>query len=384
MIINNKTSITIFGVLLFLLALHAINHPKYNWDMLGYVASAKTYSTDNHEYIHEYTYGGLSATLPERKVQHLVDGGIPYNQEMARNADAFNKQLPFYQIRVAYNSILASLISIGINPYFATHLIATIFTLIGLLFVLRIFQELKASTKVTAFIPVTAALFGASDIARLSTPDSLAFMAISGISLLIIQKRFTLVLTLLPFLVLLRTDLILFTLMLCLYSAISIRSIKLFIPLLSGALSLIVYFALNNYFENHGWGVVFYFTFIEHITDPTLVPNVTPAIYFDALINGLKNALRDIPFIIYLLASAYLIYLHVKTTPILDILSLKLSPVMLIHYLGVAYVLAHFILFPVTWERFFVAQYLFTIILTLNIMGKNALQQFHQLNRCRS
>jgi len=80
----------------------AKNNPTLNWDMIGYVASAKHFEISDPIELHDYVFENLKSYVNEDKFFDLTDGNIQYRIDMATEPELFYQQLPFYEIRPIY------------------------------------------------------------------------------------------------------------------------------------------------------------------------------------------------------------------------------------------------------------------------------------------
>ena len=102
----NKTYVRFVCFLIFL-PLLAFNtyvlskHPRYNWDLLGYVAVSMAYEEKDPETIHLKAYEAVKESVPDKKFSTLIGKNgsrmhARYRTAMASHPDFFIQQLPFY------------------------------------------------------------------------------------------------------------------------------------------------------------------------------------------------------------------------------------------------------------------------------------------------
>ena len=152
----------------------SIYKPYHNWDMIGYIAAAKSFEEDNIFEIHSFTYENVKMSVSEDRFTQLISGHFRY--VMFTDPLSFEEVLTFYQIRPLYNILIYALFKIGVPIAFATHFVSAVavfFALIILYFLSRSFLP----KPFRLFIPLWAVGFGVFDLARYSTPDGLAFFA---------------------------------------------------------------------------------------------------------------------------------------------------------------------------------------------------------------
>lgn len=340
--------------------------PFHNWDVIGYIAAAESYEQKDIESLHAFTYGELRSTLPAAEYEDLAQEkglgqgrGTAYRHVISTDSSAFKEQLPFYQIRPAYTGLIYLLHKAGVDIEFATHLISgiAVATALALLYLL------SAPFLARPFIyllPPLGILFGILDLARFSTPDGLALLAVMFAAYLYLKGLKGLLLAVLPALLCIRTDLILFTLPLLFFLLVFGTSNRWKVAL-SAAASLVVYFVIANYSGNPGWSTFFYCSTVQRCTHPiSMPPTLTARNYFDALSAGTKELVSDTSFIFYLAmvtALFWLIRSRAKVTSWAIALS---SPPAVLAVVSLAYVAGRFLILPAEWNRFFTVPYLVT------------------------
>lgn len=337
----------------------SIYKPYHNWDMIGYIASAKSFEQRDVESLHSFTYEQLRNSVSDAEYEELVQAkeGSEYRYSIATAPSAFREQLPFFQIRPVYTGIIFLLYKTGVNIVFATHLISGLAVVIAVVFLYLMSVSFLARLFIYA-LPPLAIIFGVLDIARYSTPDGLGFLAVIISVYLYLKKRTSLLLILLPTMLGIRTDLILFTIPLLV--AISVfEKINRWHAALSLFASVAIYMGIGTYASNPGWSTIFYFTLVQNLTHPiSMPPTLTVQEYFYALFNGTKDLVNNKSFLLYILLAVYSLYLikvRAKTTSVVIAL---ISPSALIAVICLIYVGSHYLAFPVVWDRFFSGPYI--------------------------
>ena len=346
--------------------------------MIGYVASSYSYDGyDANEY-HHLTYSGLKDyvdintynefTNPDQINQH----GKFYRRDMFTNPNLLSQQLPYYQIRVLYVASINLLAKLGMNPFFSTYFIPALSCFFALLIIGVILLERLSLNIIALFFPILLIAFGLLKVAGLGNPDGLAFFMVVFVSYFFMTSNVRIFLLMLPVLILVRTDLILLVFCFGFYFFFINRSLlKWYI--VSAAFSLAAYLAINSFFDNYGWHTIFYVSFIERVSNPAeLKLLVSLDEYFNVLVKGITGVWRSTIFIAFTLISLIIAWIHYKNRTKNNFLSIKnmQNNLAIIHYIGIFYIIIHFILFPVIWHRFFIAQYAFTLIYALSLMPK--------------
>jgi|GEM_PF-705203 len=339
--------------------------PHHNWDMIMYIAAAKSYEESDVASLHTFTYSTLQHSVSDEEYKSMVQG--EYRQAIHLDQSAFKEQLPFYQIRPLYTGLIYLLYKAGIDIAFATHIVSGFAVFAGLILLYLMSASILGHPFAYA-VPFFTLIFGAVDIGRYSTPDGVAFLAVMLSAYLFVKDRIVLLIVFLPIMVGIRTDLIFYVIPLLLVVALS-KSEYRKLATISVFVSVLFYFAIGVLSNNPGWSTIFYFTLVQILTHPLSEPPVLVVNhYLNAVFRGLKSIPGDSSFVLYCLISLY--YLgalgsRVKTTSLIHTLR---SPATSLSIVSLFFVLSHFVLFPVTWSRFFVGPYLIGAFSLLVVM----------------
>jgi hypothetical protein len=355
----NQKNLLAAYYLVFSLAVLGVGlvRPSLNWDVVGYVAAARALESSDARDIHTFTYDTLRASVTDARFAVIAPGGEGYKAVMYADPAAFAEQLPFYQVRPLYVGLLFVLYKAGVNLVFATYFVSALGVCGGLWAAYAIASRELPAVWLFALPPLAVAC-GALGIARLSTPDGLAFMGVMLAGALFVRGQRALLLVL-PALVAVRTDLALFS-----------------VPFLLGLLwqgrfdrrataaalaaAVLLYFGINWIYHYPGWETVFSFTFVELATHPlSAPPHVTSGQYLSILARGVEVALNNGLFVAYLAAAAAALFLIVERVRHgEDWRAVLREPAPALALLCLLYAGVHFVLFPVAWPRFFAPFYL--------------------------
>jgi hypothetical protein len=161
---------------LFLIAA-ALSRPQFNWDIIPYLGATGSFEIQDKQALHASVFDELARFVPASAYQSLVTGS-DYRVAVATDPEAFSQQLPFYQPRVLYIGLLFLLSKLGLNVVMVTYLISAVSVALGL-WVLFVAFHRTLSGYLLLLFPVLALGMGVLDLARLSTADGLAFLAIA-------------------------------------------------------------------------------------------------------------------------------------------------------------------------------------------------------------
>jgi len=198
-----------YSIFVFIILIYGIHKPSIDWDIIGYVASAKHFEINDKTELHKFVYRNLKKFVSEDKYKELINDGKQYRIDMAGNPDLFYQQLPFYEIRVLYNLSILFLSKIGVNIFAATYYISAISTVLAALLLLFSIKD-KIYIELLFIFPFFLSLYGIFTVAKFSTPDAMIFLCISLFIYLFLKNKISSILFVMPFFVLVRTDIIIF------------------------------------------------------------------------------------------------------------------------------------------------------------------------------
>ena len=354
-LVERSAAVLLFFILGLRSVLLSVYRPLYNWDMIGYIAAAKSFEENDIKSIHSFTYNQVQNAVSTDIYKQLVDGY--YRFTISTDPSALSEQLPFYQIRPVYTGAIYLLYKSGLNIVFATHFVSGVAIGAASVFLYLMSVRCLANQLVYA-VPLLAITFGIWDLATYSTPDGLAYLAIVASTYLYITKRTSALQLMLPIMIGIRTDLILFVIPLLGFLFISEASTR-WKTALSAVVSITIYVCIGIYWKNPGWSTIFYFTLVNFLTHPISEPPVlTAKHYLGALLNGVKSLFYNRTFVLYALVATYSLYIvktQVKRPPPF---SMFISTPAALAVVSVSFVASHFLAFPVAWDRFFSGPYL--------------------------
>lgn len=335
-------------------ALFSLQKPKLNWDMIGYVASARAVECHDARILQQDVYSLLRRSVPAEDYAKLTSGFS--RQQRVTDPEALRQRLPFYQIRVAYVWTLLALWKLGLNPFFASYLVSVICAVLAI-WTLAFLPPGRASPAYWYGVPAIVLLAAFSRVARNSTPDAMAALA-TLLCYALAFRRNRLLLVALPACVLVRTDLALlfppFYLYLWWRRTFDRRAVAA-----SALLGLGLYWGVNEAFGNYGWSTIFDYTLVHKSIRPADYPHgVTLATYAGALKSGLVDLFLRPRFLASLaVAVAGLVALRRRRAGTGDVEVSWVENARFGWASSLAYAGLHFLLFPVVWTRFFAGQY---------------------------
>lgn len=348
----------------------AVSRPALNWDLIGYVAAVKQRSEPDLTKMHAATYQAVRSSVSAQDYDRLTTG--PFRESIANSPTLLGEQLPFYQIRPIYLSLLALMEDCGVNLVKATYLVPAACTLATLLLMAGWALSVLPATIALSLVPA-AWLLGMAEIARLSTPDGLAMLGLITSAFALSTQRWRVLFILLPLLVAIRTDLLLWAAPLGIVAcALAPKSRKAW-ALLAVVATLVTYWFINRHYQNPGWSVIFKFTLISNLQPPSSL--TTPLQWSEyALVatREIKALLLNKAVLFH--AVVVLISAHVARKDIRarGFQAWAMRPENLLQIVCISFIGTHFLAFPVAWERFFCAPQLASFMCLLIALNRSA------------
>ena len=337
----------------------SINNPVENWDILGYAGSVASLWETDAVALHRGVYVEFEAYASSAAFQELTQS-TSYRQAMFEDPAAFVQQIPYYKIRVAFIMLVALLGKFGVNAYEAQHLLSAGFGCAGLFL---LFLGLRHHIHSLLWISVPLFFYHFTHdllVVQTGAVDSFGFFWVV-LTLLAFVHRSPLLLPLLALSVLVRTDLILYVgLMFALVFFTDYTKWK--VIGLWGVVCAGLYLWVNHWAGNYGWQTVFYFVFMTDMeaTHPSEYSQFGVSLqqYWQVLIRP-QWVSKWLWFTLLGLIIACGMYLYRLRKGEGGAL---VGQYIALGLVAIAYVAVHYILFPVIFMRFFVAQYLVMLL----------------------
>ncbi|MBL0686352.1 MAG: hypothetical protein JJV95_00260 [Sulfurospirillum sp.] len=363
---NNKNIlIGYYFIFVSMLVLIALIKPSLNWDMIGYVASVKNFEINNPVELHNFVFHNLKEFVSPDMYILLTDSDSQYRIDMATNANLFYQQLPFYEIRIAYTFCIYLMTKIGLNIFFSTYLVSIISSVLGVVFLFNALKD-KIYIGFLYALPLFLMFAGIINLTRLSTPDSMAFLCLSIFVYLFSNKKIIFLLAIMPLFVLVRTDMIIFNLLVffVIFVIYSNHRKSVYISLLA---TILFYLSINSVFNNYGWATIFSVTLVERISNPAdVMLSISVGEYLKAFLHGIIGMLGD---------RVFLGFFSITCAFLLIIKKIQFSfqenkEIFIYGFISILYIFIHFILFPVVWDRFFIGFYTMIIVSIMLFISK--------------
>ncbi|MEM7256561.1 MAG: hypothetical protein AAF404_04140, partial [Pseudomonadota bacterium] len=242
----------------------SLANPHPEWDMLVYAASAEVLNQTPYEEIHPRVYSELEQRLSAEEYAHITMGDY-YRTVMYENADAFMEQLPFYRIRVTFNSLIAFAGRHGISLYTAGHVISATAIISCFLFVWFVFRR-NIHPLLQLLMPVVFYKFTRElEVMQQILADSLASVWVAFICYAY-ARRSALLLPLIAVSVLVRVDLFIFSGLMLMLLLLTEKIQKWGGIIFCGCILVSVFLAIQHWADSYGWQALYYFAIISEMS----------------------------------------------------------------------------------------------------------------------
>lgn len=352
----------------FILALSTltISKPVYEWDLLAYMANSMRLMQEvSLPELHQRVYQAVLAAVPSEDYVRLIES--PSRLILSRDSEAFAQTITFfYDARIIYIWVMSKLLALGIEPVFAFYFFSTFCVVLSYLLLARL-VPVAAPMGVHLVLPFIVLAFGLMYVARLATPDALAALCTIALYFLLFRDRIYWLLFLLPLIIFVRTDLILLAALFYSYFLIYNRAPRIFV-IFSGFFTVAAYVALNKFLvDADPWSSLIGYNFGEKPTHPAdYIFPITLSDYLKFLWIGILSFSYSpmvFVFIVFTICGTILL-----TTRFVEASGIERMPplqrdLLFLFISSFLYFVLHFLLFPVSWLRFFTAQY--TLVATM-------------------
>ena len=363
-----RWSILLLSSLFLFIASYLI--PQNDWDLVGHLGSAFSFEYTGSKDIHQATYKELSQSLSPDDLQEIMMGNAE-REIWSNDAEAFVQVLPFYQPRVLLTLPTWISFKLGYSPVEFIRIITSLSVAFGVIFFGLIFMNYMNRLMFLIF-PVVVLIAGPLETARFEGADSISFLLVSILFLLISRRNIACLIPLI-ILPLSRSDMVI--LVVCLVPLLMIvfwtMKVKVVLAIL---LSISSYYFVNQYFGNYGWSTQFYVVHVEYLARPAVVDiNITKDIYLDALASGLILLLYDKVFLFFVVCSLLVTAKLIEVSNykwINNLMFHDISNMAILYWMAfgsIIFVGIHFIVFPLVHIRYFSAQYLYLGLLLLSV-----------------
>ena len=344
--------------------LYGLAHPRHNWDMIGYVASAHFEDGLRGEALLARTYADVKDdTSPETFIN--LTSADDFRRSVYQSPAALQEQLPFYSIRVVYVELMRGLAVVGVSYPKATYVLGALFSALSVVALGLICLRTQLSA---CAVPLVALATGYLHLATFSTPDSLALFGalLATLACLSGSAWVYLIAALLPSL---RTEFILYSALLMLAMFYRRERLRASMAL---AASLAVYFTVTLSQHAYSWPTLIEFSLVKTVGFSSKpVPSHAVAVYLGLYGNAARQLLSSTHFLIYLIAGYVLAVCRMKACSS-ELYTLELFAV------PFAFSVLHLALYPVYESRGFVLPASLILVWMLSAMRSSSIRRTAQ------
>jgi hypothetical protein len=340
----------------------SVRAPRYNWDMIGYVASARVLAGADERQLQREIYDLLRDSVPEETYAELTTGHGRHVR--ATDPGSLSQHLLFYRGRLAYVGAIRALDGLGMNPFLASHLVSAVCAALAV----WVLAFLPPGPPRAAYVLGVLAIvwwMGFLRLAGTSTPDAMSALAIIVCYRLLLRRRRVL-LAVLPLCVLVRTDLLILAGLFAAYLWFA-RGWNRGLVAASLVAAVALYLGVQAWSGHYGWATVFDYTFRHRSTHPADYPHaVTLQSYLEVLGGRMVRLLVEPRFLVSTAAVlAGLAVVRRCDAPVAGPPTVDRHDALFALASTLAYTGLHFLVFPVIWTRFHAGPYALGLALAL-------------------
>jgi hypothetical protein len=342
--------------------------PVHNWDIIGYVAAAHYQDGLRGQALRAATYDEVRAEVRPGMFEKMSMGNR-YRQELYQG-NALEAQVPFYSVKFLYVEAIRALGKLGISYSRATYLLAALFAALSVAALAALALRARVSLYV---VPIVVLAVGYVQLARLSTPDSLAVLGCLVATLACVSgSAWTFVFA--AILPAIRPDYVVYAGLLMLVMAI--RGAKLFAVLGAGG-AILVYVTIGMTQHAYSWLTLLNFTFVDKEPYPSdIVQSLDVTDYLPIYVRTAWEILGSSHFLVYVVCG-YVIALFRS-----EVLKRELHAAELLAVPAV-FTAIHVALFPSYQDRFFALPASLILIWLLACLGSFRAQLYPEAVRSR-
>jgi hypothetical protein len=170
------------------LAIAAARQPDWNLDCVAYAGAAQAWLGASPEALHDSVYAEVGQSATPQQARAILAGSA-YRKTLARNANSFATQLPFYANKPGYVALVAMASRLGVPSVRATFLVSAI--AYGLLSILVLSYLLQLVRPAVAWALSACLLLSppVRELGVLATPDAVSTVLLfAGAGMLALER----------------------------------------------------------------------------------------------------------------------------------------------------------------------------------------------------
>jgi hypothetical protein len=351
---KKRLLVIILTTIIFFSCWH-IKKIHYNWDVVFYAGSIFNNPSEPEKSRELMIKAFENSNFIDYKNEIIPK--TKYGINVFSNGKSYEEQYAFYNIRIIYNKTIKLIYYMGTDPIYAVYIASFIYAVLCILTIFYFGVQITNNLTISFLICLYIILKPGFVEFITSSPDTLsAFSLLLFISSYFSKKKWAIYLSTF-FCILSRTDNIIFIILLngIILLTNFLKKTKPSFEFISIIIATLSYVTINICFNNPGFRVLYYHTFIEHLSYPLRKPKYATINQIIAIFK--PNLLYLIHPLLYLLATFVYSKFNLK--------KLFTSPALLVIFVSCITFAIRFILFPSVQPRF---EFQYFLIATLCIL----------------
>lgn len=345
----------VYITLLLLISFKLFQTPKYNWDMLPYMAVLFNYDEVDVGKAHQQVYAQAKQEVPVEAYKWLIDTSNLHRKRALHETHFFSSLYPMYVVKPFYTRTCWLLYKMGVSLPVTTYFVSIIFYfLTGVLLLYWVSRYFKpvVSAVLSSVIMIMPFMMEA---ACLSTPDMCsALLVLTAMFFLVERKQFGTAGCFFIVSIFARIDNVIpATIFLTGYQILSQEHLswKKYFLILSGVIASFLY--VSSLASRYGFSWMYADSYINKMrsSDTITQVNMTDARF---ILSQISSGIRHSSFAVFIVIGLFLL-LFLKRKKQLN---------WVLFAIGIC-VLIRFLLQPVIADRFFIPYYLLIIVIVL-------------------
>lgn len=362
---KNRTILKWFCAIILIVIVYKIQKTRYNWDVVFYCGAI----FNDPEHPDASRKAMINAFKNSSYIEYKkdIEPKTQYGKDVFNNNKSYEEQYAFYGIRIVYIKTIQAFHSLGIDAVYSVYLASLFYALLAVI-TLYFFCFTQTNNVLFSFL-ISLFVILKSDFKEFitSSPDSLSAFSLILVIIAYFSKKNWFIYTSVAFSIICRTDNIIFVGLL--YGSTLVQNIinkeNLKLSGISIIISLIIYFVINFFYHNAGYRVLYFHTFVEHLSFPLTNPQI---VSYNEILNRL---IPEIPYFIYPVMYLLALLIIVKG----NYRIIFSNPALLVSLVAIFTFVIRFCLFPSSQARF-IFQYEFIGILAVIYYFKDSLYLF--------
>ena len=359
-----------FPILLTLIT-YKVQKTHYNWDVVFYCGAIFN-DTAKPETSRKQMITAFEKS-PYIDYKREIIPKTQYGKDVFTNDQSYKEQFAFYDIRIIYIHTIKLFHSFGIDAVYSVYFASLFYALAGVLAIYFFCFFISRNSFFSFVVSLFTILRPDFKEFITSSPDTLSAFSILLVILAYFLQRKWLMYISVIFCIISRTYNIIFVGLL--YGLALIKNIifkeNIKTPIICISISVLVFMIINHIFHNSGYRVLYYHTFIEHLSFPQTQPKTLS--YAEIT----KRLVPELPFFIYPLMYFMIVMIVAK----INYKILLSDSALLVALVSIVTFVVKFCLFPANMPRFTFQYEMIGIILVIYYFRKPLYYFFNPLKK---